>query len=81
MRRDRVRSRAGSGVRGEILQMMAAPGDSAPPSGSNTRFLPLGISPSEAQWDLWPVRLPTFHRDPGDTLPCTSFTSAQLGLL
>ena len=67
MHRDRVRSRAGSGVRGEILQMMAAPGDSALPSGSNTHFLPSGISPSEAQWDLWPVRLSRDHRDPGDT--------------
>lgn len=41
--------RTGSEVRREILQMMGAPGERPPPSGSNTRFLPLGISPNEAQ--------------------------------
>ena len=80
-RRDRGRARTGSEVRREILQMIGAPGESPPASGSNTRFLPLGISPNEAQWDLWPVRLSTHYGDPGGTFPCASFTSAQLGLL
>ena len=80
-RRDTGRARTGSEVRGEILPVMGAPGESPSPSGSNTRFLPLGISPNEAQWDLWPVRLSTHYGDPGGTFPCASFTSAQLGLL